>query len=148
MTPLPNFLVDRPTVPLWISHYLDWCGIGEIPFTLCIFASRPKVLTPKMSLRNFSKRYINVLSQIAGEEHFSYPNLALSVDSGFTCPLLIAYCESKNIQFIGVAKKNFIFEIGRYRMNLKKYIERAYLKKEREYLDNAGQKAKHPNLFC
>ena len=121
-------------------------ALGDTFYPL-YFRLSPKGTDTKDVALKLLKKVHQLLSQIAGEEHFSYPNLALSVDSGFTCPLLIAYCESKNIQFIGVAKKNFIFEIGRYRMNLKKYIERAYLKKEREYLDKCGAEGKTPQPF-
>ena len=121
-------------------------ALGDTFYPL-YFQLSPKGTDTKEVALKFLKKVYQLLSQIAEEEHISYPNLALSVDSGFTDLYLIAYCESKNIQFIGVAKKSFIFQIGRYRLNLKKYIEQIYLKKERAYLDKCEAEGKTPQPF-
>jgi len=111
------------------------------------FQLSPKGTNTKEVALKLLEKVQQFISQIADKEQLSYPNLALSVDSGFTESQLIAYSESNGIQFIGVPKKNNKFQIGRYNLNLKKYIEQIYLNKEREYLDKCKAKGETPQPF-
>jgi len=91
--------------------------------------SSKKEKTKEVALK-LLKKSRRLLKDIADNEGISYPNLFLSVDSGFTDKDLITYCERTGIAFIGVPRKNCKFIIGRYNLNLKNQIEKLYLKKE------------------
>ena len=80
-----------------------------------------------------------MFKQLSDKEGFKYPNLFLSVDSGFTDTDLIKYCERVGIGFIGVPKKNYIFGFGEQKMNLNNYIEQVFLPQEAAYME--AQKA-------
>lgn len=104
-------------------------SIGDEFYPLYFYLSSKKEKTKEVALK-LLKKSRRLLKDIADNEGISYPNLFLSVDSGFTDKDLITYCERTGIAFIGVPRKNCKFIIGRYNLNLKNQIEKLYLKKE------------------
>ena len=88
-----------------------------------------------------------MLKQVAEEGQLSYPSPSLSVGSGFTGPELIGYCGGNGITFIGAPRKINKFQIGRYDLNLKKYIGQVYPKAGRRYLDGCKAKGIPPKPF-
>jgi len=104
-------------------------SIGDEFYPLYFYLSSKKEKTKEVALK-LLKKLRRLLKEIADSEGISYPNLFLSVDSGFTDKDLITYCERTGIVFIGVPRKNCKFIIGRYDLNLKNQIEKLYIKKE------------------
>ena len=96
-------------------------AIGDDFYPL-YFKVVPKGACTKKAALDLLKRVYALLQQIGDKHKFKYPNLFVSVDSGFTCPKLIAYCQKNNIGFIGVPKKTNKVQIGRYDLNIKGYI--------------------------
>ena|GEM_PF-3485871 len=107
----------------------------------------PKGKCTKKTALDLLKKVHQLFIQVAEKERVSYPNLFLSVDSGFTDEDLIAYCKEHHIGFIGVPKRNNVFKIGRYKMNLKKYIEKIFEKKEKVHQQKYEAQAKTPPPF-
>lgn len=89
--------------------------------------------SPKKSGLNLLKKVQVLFTQLAEKEGVDYPNLFLSVDSGFTDKELIRYCERKKIGFIGVPKKNNIFLFDKTSMKLSEYIKEKFLPAEAHY---------------
>jgi len=90
----------------------------------------------KNKVVNLVKKVTSIFEQSAEKQGLKLsdlPNLYLSVDSGFTDESLIDYCQSKDIGFIGVPKKNNIFIIDKERLNLKTFIEKKYLEAEEKF---------------
>lgn len=121
-------------------------SIGDEFYPLYFYLSSKKEKTKEIALK-LLKKVRRLLKDIADNESVSYPNLFLSVDSGFTDKDLIKYCERTGIGFIGVPRKNCIFQIGRYRLNLKRYIEKIYLKKEENHKKAYAKKGEKPPPF-
>ena len=107
----------------------------------------PKFVSSKEIALDLLKQVHKLLINLAARCDLTYPNLFLSVDSGFTDPNLMAYCEKNNIGFIGVPTKVNIIKIGQSRLNISKYIERIYLKKEKAYLEKCKKQGKKPAPF-
>jgi len=121
-------------------------SIGDEFYPLYFYLSSKKEKTKEIALK-LLKKARRLLKNIADNEQISYPNLFLSVDSGFTDKALINYCERTGITFIGVPKKNCKFIIGRYDLNLKKQIEKLYLKKEAKHNETYESKGLKPPPF-
>lgn len=121
-------------------------AIGDNFFPLYHHLSPKCVNTKEVALDLLKKAY-ELLEKLADTYSLSYPNLFLSVDSGFTYSGLLAYCEEKNIGFIGVPKKNNKIQIGRYNLNVKKYIEKVYLKQEQKHIEKYQKQGKEPPAF-
>ena len=75
-------------------------------FIHSISRSFQKENVPSKAALELLKKVYGLLQQIGDRHNFKYPNLYLSVDSGFTCLKLIAYCQKNNIGFIGGTKKD------------------------------------------
>jgi len=100
--------------------------------------------TKKVAL-NLLKKVQKIFTEVSDRQGVEYPNLYFSADSGFTYDKLVAYCERKNIGFIGVPKKSHIFTFADSSMNLKTYIEDKFLPQEKVYNEQrkrAGKGAK------
>jgi hypothetical protein len=95
--------------------------------------------TKKVAL-NLLKKVRGIFLELSEKQGFSYPNLYLSVDSGFTYDKLIAYCERHDIGFIGVPKKTNVFKFKDINMNLKTFIEEQFLPKEQAYKEDMQRK--------
>lgn len=121
-------------------------SIGDEFYPLYFYLSSKKEKTKEIALK-LLKKSRRLLKHISDNESVSYPNLFLSVDSGFTDKDLINYCERTDIGFIGVPKKNCIFKIGQYCLNLKRYIAKVYLKKEEEHKKAYEKEGKNPPAF-
>ena len=58
----------------------------------------------KQSALSLTQKVKRLFVELTNELSVSYPNLYLSVDSGFTCPKLITYCQDHDIGFIGTVR--------------------------------------------
>lgn len=121
-------------------------ALGKDFYPLYFQLSTKDDSTKKVAL-NLLKKVRRLFKQIADNEKIVFPNLFLSVDSGFTDEELIKYCRRTGITFIGVPKKSCLFTIGRCRMNLTKYISKVFLKKEQEYLKQCQKVGKEIEPF-
>jgi len=104
----------------------------------------------KKKVVNLVKKVNDIFSQSAEKQGLilsDLPSLYLSVDSGFTDKSLIDYCESKDIGFIGVPKKNNIFIINNERLNLKTFIEQKYLKAAEKFKKEDANNINKPFLM-
>lgn len=114
-------------------------NIGE-DFHPLYFQIVPKKGDTKKVALNLLKKVRGVFLELSEKQGFSYPNLYLSVDSGFTYDKLIAYCERHDIGFIGVPKKTNVFKFKDINMNLKTFIEEQFLAKEQAYKEDMQRK--------
>lgn len=114
-------------------------ALGDYFYPLYFQLVPKKGSTKKVCLK-LLKKVVAIFTKLSDNEGFDYPNLHLSVDSGFTDEALIKYCARKNIGFIGVPKKNNIFLFGDKEMKLAAYINQIFLPKEAAY--NAKQRDK------
>ena len=121
-------------------------GLGDEFYPLYFQLSTKEESTKEIAFK-LLKKTKRLLINISNSQQIKYPNLFLSVDSGFTDDQLIKYCRRTGISFIGVPKKNNKFKIGRYEMNLKDYIETVFLKKEQEYIAECKKNSKPPKPF-
>jgi len=86
------------------------------------------------------KKVHAIFTQISEKQGVDFPNLYLSVDSGFTGKKLTGYCGSANIGLIGVPKKNNVFTIDGQKMNPKTFIEKVYIGEEEKFKkENPGK---------
>ena len=108
-------------------------SLGNEFYPLYFHLSHKKEKTKEVAF-NLLKKVRRLLKQIADNESIGYPNLFLSVDSGFTYERLMKYCERTNITFIGVPKKNNKFQIGSFKGNLTNYIKKVFLSQEQQHL--------------
>jgi len=107
----------------------------------------PKGECTKKAALKLLKKVNRLITKTLDQQDLSCPNLSFSVDSGFTDEDLIKYCEVNNIRFVGVPKKNHKFQIGRYDMKLKEFIEKVFLKKEQQYLAKCKAQNVEPEPF-
>jgi len=107
----------------------------------------PKGECTKKAALKLLKKVNRLITKTLEQQDLSCPNLSFSVDSGFTDKDLIEFCESNNIRFVGVPKKNHKFQIGRYDMKLKDYIEKVFLRKEQQYLAKCKTENIEPQTF-
>ena len=121
-------------------------NIGE-DFHPLYFQIVPKKGDTKKVALKLLKKVRAIFLKLSENQEFSCPNLYLSVDSGFTCDQLIAYCEKQNIGFIGVPKKTNVFKFKDISMNLKTYIEEQFLPKEQAYKEEMQREGKIEKPF-
>lgn len=107
----------------------------------------PRFLNTKKVALDLLKKAYKLLEDLALSYDLVYPNLFLSVDSGFTDKNLLAYCENKDIGFIGVLKKTNKIQIGRYDLNIRKYIDKVYLKKEKANIEKQSKSGQKQTAF-
>lgn len=122
-------------------------ALGDTFYPLYFLVVPKGECSKKAALKSLKKAH-QLIEKTLEQQELSPPNLTFSVDSGFTDKELIAYCETKDIRFVGVPKKNNKFQIGRYDLNLKDYIEKVFLKKEQQYLAECKAKNIEPQPFC
>lgn len=121
-------------------------ALGDTFYPLYFLIVPKGECSKKAALKSLKKAH-QLIKSTLDKQQLSSPNLSFSVDSGFSDTDLIDYCEAQNIRFIGVPKKNNKFQIGRYDLNLKNYIEKVFLKKEQQYLAKCKAKNIEPKPF-
>jgi len=121
-------------------------ALGDTFYPLYFLIVPKGECSKKAALKSLKKAH-QLINKTLEQQQLSSPNLSFSVDSGFTDKDLIAYCEAQDIRFIGVPKKNNKFQIGRYDLNLKNYIEKIFLKKEQQYLAKCKAQNIEPKPF-
>ncbi len=107
-------------------------AIGE-DFHPLYFQIVPKKGDTKKVALNLLKKVNRIFSKLSDEQGVEHPTLYVSVDSGFTYDKLIAYCKQQNIGFIGVPKKNNVFNFNKKKMNLTTFIKETFLPQEASY---------------
>jgi hypothetical protein len=100
----------------------------------------------------------NLLAELHGSLHawslkhnLVYPNLFLSVDSGFDCVELLDLCETLSkvlpIEPICVPTKSHLFKTKGFSGNFQKLIEKLFLPQEEAYLEKCRKEQIQPEPF-
>lgn len=124
-------------------------GVGD-EFYPVYFQVVPKGGNTKKVALNLLKKVQCIFTEISDKQGVEHPNLYFSADSGFTYNKLIAYCERKNIGFIGVPKKSHLFTFKNCpmnSMNLKSYIDNEFLPQEKAYKEERERAGKEEKPF-